>query len=423
MTTATDIARTMIAAFGQQEAESKATDLALSQKTAQALEIVAAVKAAAAAPSQKSEPGGAGRLAPMRASRTATHYIGLCPVCMNRIKCQGERLVHHGYKRPGDGCIHGDCFGVGQTPHELSDRTAREYLELVVLPYEAEAQRMVKLLSVPEPVWSPDSRRAGDSMLSFTKLSAPDDLDKYGRRYHLKNDRGRPLLFPMTLKELIAAKADEAPEWLKGDQAWARTMAKTDWERALFSARHSADLELQHWTRERTRVRELIDTWKLLPLQTVEDEIAQAREKKSVAAQRKIDEVTAKMAVVLASSQARLDSAVKNRNANTVEDLFKGGYRKWTDIAQRINPRANRLAWMAAMDRDHVWSAFGLLRNGLYAEEYAPGAGSAKGVSPEYAAAFGGPRDAGDIMRPWNGWGDTVAPWPDALGGGKTKKR
>ena len=172
MTTATDIARTMIAAFGQQEAESKATDLALSQKTAQALEIVAAVKAAAAAPSQKSEPGGAGRLAPMRASRTATHYIGLCPVCMNRIKCQGERLVHHGYKRPGDGCIHGDCFGVGREPHELSDLTARAYLDEVVLPYEADAQLSVELLSVPEPVWPAGNYQAGKSMLNLHSLSS-----------------------------------------------------------------------------------------------------------------------------------------------------------------------------------------------------------------------------------------------------------
>ena len=371
---------------------------------------------------------GAGRLDnPARTVRTATHFIGFCPVCTNRIKCQFERLVHHGYKRPGDGYIHGDCFGVGRTPHELSDSTAREYLDQEVLPQLGFAQFIVELLSAPEPVWPRDARvnssLAGESMLSFRKLSTPDDM-KYGRRNHILDDRGRPRLFPMTFAELVAQQEEGAPEWLQGDKAWARSTAKTEWERALHGRRHDAKFELSHWERERDRIRELIATWRLLPLQTVEDEIAQAREKKSVAAQRKIDDVTAKMAVVLASSQARLDSGVKNHNARTVESLFRDGYRKWEDLAQRINPRANRLDWLKAMDRDRVWAAFGLLVRGIYAEDrmyrFTP--------TPEYVEAFGmdrhgGPRDASDIMRPWGGWSDEpVAPWPEALGGGKTKK-
>jgi hypothetical protein len=36
-------------------------------------------------------------------------------------------LVHHGYQRPGIGCIVGDCFAVGMPPHELSPVTAEEY--------------------------------------------------------------------------------------------------------------------------------------------------------------------------------------------------------------------------------------------------------------------------------------------------------
>lgn len=60
-----------------------------------------------------------------------TRYIGFCPVCEGHFKCQAEHgryyLVHHGYKRPGDGFIIGDCFGVGREPHEVSPELARDY--------------------------------------------------------------------------------------------------------------------------------------------------------------------------------------------------------------------------------------------------------------------------------------------------------
>lgn len=41
-----------------------------------------------------------------------------CQVC-ERQQCVDSRgvMVHHGYTRPGDGWIHGDCFGVGHKPY------------------------------------------------------------------------------------------------------------------------------------------------------------------------------------------------------------------------------------------------------------------------------------------------------------------
>lgn len=57
----------------------------------------------------------------------STRYVGTCPVCETRFKVRSGLLVHHGYKRPGDGYIVGDCFAVGMLPHEVSSATASAY--------------------------------------------------------------------------------------------------------------------------------------------------------------------------------------------------------------------------------------------------------------------------------------------------------
>lgn len=51
---------------------------------------------------------------------TATRYVGNCQYCCGDQKLHNETMVHHGYRRPGDGVIHGDCPAVGEPPYELS---------------------------------------------------------------------------------------------------------------------------------------------------------------------------------------------------------------------------------------------------------------------------------------------------------------
>jgi len=78
----------------------------------------------------------------MRRNATATRYVGRCGVCEGDFKLThsskspsvdspGFVLVHHGYKRPGDGAIHGDCFAVGMVPLEISTAPTEQYLALV----------------------------------------------------------------------------------------------------------------------------------------------------------------------------------------------------------------------------------------------------------------------------------------------------
>lgn len=51
--------------------------------------------------------------------------VGECQICERTQKLSGGLLVLHGYKRPGQGAIFGQCPGVGFPPYELSrDRCA-----------------------------------------------------------------------------------------------------------------------------------------------------------------------------------------------------------------------------------------------------------------------------------------------------------
>lgn len=49
-----------------------------------------------------------------------TRFLGNCQICEADQKLHGNKMVHHGYKRPGDGYIVGDCPGVHQDPYEVS---------------------------------------------------------------------------------------------------------------------------------------------------------------------------------------------------------------------------------------------------------------------------------------------------------------
>lgn len=56
-----------------------------------------------------------------------TRYVGQCQICEGDQKLQQGRMVHHGYRRPGDGEIHGDCPGVYAVPYEVSCDLVKVY--------------------------------------------------------------------------------------------------------------------------------------------------------------------------------------------------------------------------------------------------------------------------------------------------------
>jgi hypothetical protein len=59
---------------------------------------------------------------------------GTCPVCERAARVRAEKIVHHGFQRPGRGHIVGDCFGVGAPPYEVSPAGTRTYLGQIIHP-------------------------------------------------------------------------------------------------------------------------------------------------------------------------------------------------------------------------------------------------------------------------------------------------
>lgn len=61
---------------------------------------------------------------------------GSCPVCFSNIKITegDQKIVLHGYRRPGTGTTHGSCFGVGYQAFELSEKGTEDYRKAEVEP-------------------------------------------------------------------------------------------------------------------------------------------------------------------------------------------------------------------------------------------------------------------------------------------------
>ena len=69
---------------------------------------------------------------------------GTCGCCFENMKREGNgraALVLHGYRRPGDGAVHGRCYGVGYQPFEVSVEATQDYLTDVLIPQHEKAER------------------------------------------------------------------------------------------------------------------------------------------------------------------------------------------------------------------------------------------------------------------------------------------
>lgn len=74
---------------------------------------------------------------------------GSCGVCFQNIKVKPGNppiLVLHGYKRPGTGNVHGNCFGMGYPPFELSVNATKEWLHKALIPSHARSVEALKQL-------------------------------------------------------------------------------------------------------------------------------------------------------------------------------------------------------------------------------------------------------------------------------------
>lgn len=239
---------------------------------------------------------------------TSTRYIGYCPCCTRVIKVRDEKLVHHGYERPGCGYIVGDCYGVNRTPHELSDGLAREF----------------------------QAKLAGYLQNKEVALAELPNRTKFVvRGKYLGN---------MAWEKKVLIKG-ECPEY--------------EWDTAYRNAEYELKCEIRSLKSEVDRLQKLIDTWVLKPLTTVEEEIASKREAKAARDAAKAMKKTEKINATVAGYQKRIDVAVRNHTTSTIADIYQSAPRKLRDLVGwgAIN---NQQA-LVMLERDHVWKAFGLM--------------------------------------------------------------
>ncbi len=241
---------------------------------------------------------------------TVTRLVGTCQICEATRKLTSamiagsdpgaaHRIVHHGYERPGDGAIHGDCEGVGEAPFEVSCEATRRYLARVKLALLGARARLAAL-------------QAGD----VTELRDP-------------------------------------PNW-RGEAGARYTPASPTWALELRAAAAAAEQRVDALGREVARLEAMIARWVLVPLRTLEEHEAPARDARVAAKAQREAGYLAKTETKIASYRKRLAAARKNHTQSTIADIFESAPRQ---LADRGLTRAQAYEAIESAD---LFAAFGL---------------------------------------------------------------
>lgn len=237
-------------------------------------------------------------------------------------------LVHHGYKRPGYGFIVGDCYGARKTPHELSPELAKNFLGIVEFELEGHKATL-------------DALETGETLELPVKV-----FDGYG----IGGPKYKTVMVPRTVPP-------EDGYDMEGDREAALALYKTAklWKQAYDERVYSLEKLVKLFTKEVGRLTELIETWELTPLTSIEEEKSAKQAAKAVREAAKAAKKQVKLDATIAKLQKRIDSAVRNKNSNTLAEIWKDSPRK----LQEILPMSYEEA-VAKLDRVGVWAAFGL---------------------------------------------------------------
>lgn len=241
--------------------------------------------------------------------KMVARFLGFCPCCAKDFKIQEGVLVHHGYERPGDGRIHGDCFAVGMTPHETSPDTAKKYLAILRM-HEAAAVAYLETLA---------------SQTTVTLKKQQYDAATYQ--------------YVMVPYRVVKAEVSE--------HKWAEVMERVTAQ---------AESELRQVRSECNRVQLLVDTWEAKPLRTWEEDAA---EKAAIKKARQIEleeERKQKRLVRIERIQKRIDSALRRKNANALSWIWE---KVNGDLAWEMKTTKEEV--FKLIDRDAVWALFGLV--------------------------------------------------------------
>lgn len=310
---------------------------------------------------------------------TSLRFIGWCPICEGDYKVRANRLVHHGYQRPGTGFIVGDCPGVHHPPYELSTFTCELYANLLVRRI-SETEIYLRELRADPP----------DLALVF------DDYDVVTRRLRRYSTGGSPMIVTLTRLE-AEERAAQLPPYERDRYSWE------------LKKEHVTEIQLARLAdmrRELRRMEKLIAEWPgVSPLRTVEEEIQHQEKTRAEREHARTVARDDKISAEVVKIRKRIDSAVRNKNAAALADIFTS-----QKIREVSGYRLTREQAIDLLERGPIWQAFGLVdTNGVY--------------STDTRVAIGQMREGIWTPRPGGGYDVAPLPWPAELGGGFAKSR
>lgn len=92
-----------------------------------------------------------------------SEHMGTCQVCFRLQKAPKDRLSLHGYTRPGDGFLNGECIGSRELPYELSCEITKHVLANLETHLSQLKEYFTKLKNrkVSEFVWEYKAKENG----------------------------------------------------------------------------------------------------------------------------------------------------------------------------------------------------------------------------------------------------------------------
>lgn len=96
--------------------------------------------------------------------------VKTCPCCFRSIAVRGGKMVHHGYERPGNGQLIGNCWGIAYAPLETSteglewligfhdNKLKEDKLRLQELPTATKISILVQFPKVKLETYTPDHK-------------------------------------------------------------------------------------------------------------------------------------------------------------------------------------------------------------------------------------------------------------------------
>lgn len=294
------------------------------------------------------------------AEEMATRQIGTCGFCDRQQRVQQDKLVLHGYQRPGTGYTVGRCPGAKNPPFELSPITA----QIGVDHYNYEVEYLK------------------DKLASYKR--DPLSILINVTRIDLATHKILPKMIPIT-------------EWAEAEyKGLDEERRKQYFQAKVETELKKVETEIRFNEGLLKEFKQKVDNWKLVPLTSFDEKVDQQREKKEEREKRIVETRMAKYVALKAKLLDRINSSfskfkVDEAKFRRIEDpsgkltskninLAKGLMDRHRSLVEMLTESPNKLrealdykmpiqAIYKDLGVDEIYRHLGLLKGGQYLSE------------------------------------------------------